>query len=379
MASTFLEPGGDADFSTTFWTIESGAPVVATDFVHGSHIKSYKYPTGATAPTLGARGVAVEAGGRFSSWIYLNALPTATNTIMSLCQATFGTDIVKLKLTSAGVLTMTNGSNTSLGTGATLSTGQWYRICYTYTITSTTVNHFITYVNGASSINVSNTTLGAVTANEFYIGNAGGDTTLDMRSSDHYIDNATSLTDTGNIWVTAKRPFSNGTTTGFSTSGTPSGYGSGHAPYVNYRPLQTATANVNVVGAGSAVTEEYNIESISQGDINITGATIVDYMGWLYTKALIAETGSIIVNGVSSNISITTTASLFTKIAGSTTYPAGTGSDLGEITSTTVTTVTLYDAGIIVAYIPSISSTGEASWLSSSVSQPFIDPGLEIG
>ena len=89
MASTFLEPGGDADFSTTFWTIESGAPVVATDFVHGSHIKSYKYPTGATAPTLGARGVAVEAGGRFSSWIYLNALPTATNTIMSLCQATF--------------------------------------------------------------------------------------------------------------------------------------------------------------------------------------------------------------------------------------------------------------------------------------------------
>ena len=49
MAVTFLEPGGDADFlvGTTngFWNGAGGTvPTVGTDFVHGSHKKSIKYP-----------------------------------------------------------------------------------------------------------------------------------------------------------------------------------------------------------------------------------------------------------------------------------------------------------------------------------------------
>lgn len=356
MATIFLEPGGDSTFDTNMWTVESGTPAIATDFVHGSHIKSIQYPTGAAAPTLGARAVATDAGGRFSFWIYLNALPNATSTIMGLCQANFGTDIVRFRLTSTGILQLTNGSNTQIGSnGSTLSTGQWYRITFTWKITSTTVNQFATFLNGSSDITVANTTLGAVTSSELYIGNASGNTTLDMRSSDHYIDNSNALTDPGNIWVTAKRPVSNGTSVGFTTqigSGG-SGYGSGHTPQENERPENDADG-WSVIGAGSAITEEYNIEGQSVGDINISGSTIVDYVGWVRSKALASETAQIIVNGVSSNIALTSTTAYFTKVAGSSTYPTGTGSDIGEISSTTVTTVSLYEAGIIVAYIPAV-------------------------
>lgn len=365
--TTFLESGGDATFTTAssqFWTIESGTPVVATDFVHGGHIKSIQYPASATAPILGARGAATDAGGRFSYWIYLNTLPSSTGTIQSLCQASFGTDIAKLRLTSGGILQLTNGSNTQIGSnGATLSTGQWYRICYTWKITSTTVNQFAIFVfdstgtNQIGSISVTNTTLGAVTSNELYIGNASGNTSLDMRSSDHYIDNDNSLVDPGNIWVTAKRPVSNGTTNGFNTqigSGG-SGYGTGHSPQVNERP-NSDTDGWSIVGAGSAVSEEYNIEGASVGDIDISAATIVDYIGWIRSKALVSETGQIILNGVSSNVALTSAITMFTKAAGSSTYPAGAGSDIGEITSTTSTTVSLYECGIMVAYIPGTSS-----------------------
>ncbi|WP_323162301.1 hypothetical protein, partial [Pseudomonas fluorescens] len=80
------------------------------------------------------------------------------------------------------------------------------------------------------------------------------------------VDDSSALTDPGNIWVAAKRPNANGTTNGFTTqigSGG-SGYGSGHSPQVNERALST-TNGWSMVGAGAAVTEEYNIESKSTG------------------------------------------------------------------------------------------------------------------
>ena len=49
---------------------------------------------------------------------------------------------------------------------------------------------------------------------------------------------------------------------------------------------------------------------------------------------------------------------MFTNAAGSTTYPAGSGSDIGEITTTALTTVSLYECGIVIAYIPAAVATG---------------------
>lgn len=353
MATIFAEPGGDADFlvatTTGFWSSTTGTPAVATDFVHGNHIKSIKPAVGSQS-FMTKGGVLTDAGTRISFYLYLNALPSLTAFLFNLNQSG-GAVVTSLNLTTGGVLQLEGIS------GATLVTGKWYRISLAYTITSTTVNRFELFVDGVSSVSITNATLanGITTTDTIQIGNcrSNAGNTVDIRLSDHYIDNSNSLKDTGNIWVTAKRPFANGTTNGFTTqigSGG-SGYGSGHSPQVNERPLSN-TNGWSIIGAGSAVTEEYNIENKSTGDIDISQAVIIDYIGWVDAKSIISETGSIIVNGVSTNISLTNTETLFTKVAGSTTYPAGTGTDIGIICSTTVTTVSLFETGVLVIFIP---------------------------
>ena len=109
-----------------------------------------------------------------------------------------------------------------------------------------------------------------------------------------------------------------------------------------------------MIGAGSAVTEEYNIESTTTGDISINSANslIVDYMGWVSASSLVGETAQLILNGVNKAISLTSTNTVFTSYANSHTYPAGTGADIGIITDTSLTTVSLYECGVIVAFKP---------------------------
>lgn len=359
MATIFLEPGGDADFNNLLWPgLENTgtAVAVATDFVHGGHVKSLKYAHNGTS-SVTATTFFADAGGRISHWFYWNTLPAATCTIFVVTKTGLGATVFRVRMTSAGIVQLWETSNQIGSNGATLATGGWHRISVAYTITSTTVNSFKVYVDGTLSITATNVTITNTGSSDYVLGNASGDGTMDMRSSDHYIDNSSSLTDTGTIWVTAKRPFANGTTNGFTTqigSGG-SGYGSGHAPQVNERPLST-TNGWSMVGAGSAITEEYTIEGASVGDIDISAATLVDFMGWVDVKALAAETGKIIIAGASSNISVTTAAKVFTAIAGSTSYPSG-GTDIGVITSTTLTTFSLYEGGVVFAYIPTTNFT----------------------
>ena len=367
MATTFLEPGGDSDFlvGTTngFWKSISGSPVVATDFVHGGHKQSIKYPVNAASfvATGGLTSTNTDAGARISFYIYLNALPNAAATILATHTATNLTDVdvVTVRLTSGGVVQLWNQETAQIGTnGSTLSTGVWYRLSLAYTITSTTVNRFEFFKNGVSDISVTNATLTTIVTKHTRIGNKNGNLILDFRTSDHYVDDSSSLTDTGNIWVTAKRPIANGTTNGFTTQigSSGSGVGTGHSPQVNERPLST-TNGWSMIGAGSAITEEYNVESAATGDISLTGATIVDWLGWASMSSLVGETVQMVVGGANFAQAITSTNTLYTKIKGSATYPAGTGTDIGITTDTSLTTVSLYEAGILVAYIPSAHTT----------------------
>lgn len=371
MATTFLEPGGDADFlvGTTngFWRVVNNAPAIATDFVHGSHLKSIKYRPNIADTVATSVGSAPAAGGRISIYMYFVALPSATATLVSNISG--ASNSFNIRMTSGGVLQLWNATSAQIGTnGATLSTGIWYRISLAYTLTSTTINRFELFVDAVSSISVTNATLGTISADNFSFGNRSGNSTLDMRTSDHYMDNSAALTDPGNIWVTAKRPNANGTTNGFTTqigSGG-SGYGTGHSPQVNERALST-TNGWSVIGAGSAVTEEYNVEGKAVGDIDISTATIVDWLGWVSIKALVSETINIILDGVNFSQAITSTITMFTKVKGSTTYPTGTGVDIGVQTDTSLTTVSLYECGVLIAYIPSIAPPATTPNITSDI------------
>lgn len=353
-ATTFAETA-DADFGIALWGAPfGGAPSAATDFVNGFHSHSTKYRPSNSDDLQTPTGSAAIGGTRFSCYIYLNALPTATAEIIGGATSA-GSSTVGVQITSAGVLQLRQTGGTQIGSnGATLATGTWYRLTLCNSFTSTTINNSVLFVNGVSSISVKNATI-TNTANSFVIiGNVSSDATLDMRSSDHYLDTFSSMIDVASdVWVTAKRPLSNGTTNGFTTqigSGG-SGYGTGHAPQVNERPLST-TNGWSMVGAGSAVTEEYTIEGISVGDVDLSSATLLGYMGWIYASALASEDANIIVGGTSySGVGLTSTNAVFTKGVNSTSYPSG-NTDIGMITTTALTTVRLYEAGIVVAYTP---------------------------
>jgi len=374
MAVIFLEPGTDATQDFTFYggTNPTGSSTITSDNTQSQDgprsIKSLATPAGSQANIFTPNNVISDAGALMSGWFRFSTVAPATITLfMSASQATNGSLILGVGLNSNGTLHFSGRGTTQKDGSTVLSANTWYRISIGYIITSVSNWSATLYINGASEATTSNADGNLLLASTSCVGlgvnlsSQGGfasPAAMTIWVDSIYIDNRTDKTDCGNVHVTAKRSFSNGTTNGYTTqigSGG-SGYGTGHAPQVNERPLST-TNGWSMIGAGSAITEEYNIEGVSVGDVDITGATIVDYMGWLYSKSALSETGKIIVNNVSTNISLTSTNTMFTKAAGSSTYPAGTGKDIGEITSTTVTTVSLYEAGVIVAYIPAVGGS----------------------
>jgi hypothetical protein len=335
-----------------------GTPACVNDHVRDYHTVSYRFRPGQPDNLQDPSGTIADSGGRFSKYIYLAALPTATASFIYLYNSSVGAR-VSLRLTTAGVLQLWSGSATSqLGSnGPTLATGQWYRISGAFTITNSTTNRFEIFVDAVSAISVTNATIPGTGVNQIRCGNLGTDATLDFRMDDSYAETNSSLTDPGNVQVTAKRVFANGTlnqlTTRIGAGG--SGYGTGHAPQMNERAANQ-TNGWSLTGSGSAVTEEFNLEGLTAGDKDLTGVTIVAVMGYVVAKAGSAQTCQIIVDGTTTNISVTTGFKTFVQMSASATYPAGTGSDIGLVTSTGSVLFSLTECGVVVAFMPAVAA-----------------------
>lgn len=369
MAIIFSDPGGDATFNLANTSsggfYSSVGLVITTDIVHGDHIKSIRMAPSNTNVLRTPNNVISDSGSRTSTYLYIKTLGSGIVKFFSWSTNNGSAEVFKLKITTGGILQLFNGSNVQIGSnGATLSTGQWYRISVAYTIASTTVNRIELFVhdsNGSSltGISVTNATLAGTGTSTFSIGNDNSlDNLQDFRFSDIYIDDSSSLTDIArDVWITAKRPFSNGTlnewTTQIGSGG--SGYGSGHSSQVNERPV--STTNGWSFQDTILRTEEYTIEGASVGDINITGSQIIDFMGWVNAKVASNSTGNIILAGIATNINVTTSYNMFTKAAGSTIYPIG-GTDIGMNTNTVNQLFSLADCGIMIAYIPGSAISG---------------------
>lgn len=356
LATTFLESGGDATQDLTFYATNSGTVTAATDQSHtGSYSIKCNSGAGAVTALVSTKtGILADSGSQISFYFRFDVLPSANETF---CFINDSSNIVVLKtrLGPSGVIVNSpQGATAATGTKI-LAVNTWYRICISYYITNTTTYQCKVYVNGVLDSTTNAGTLIRTGTNRLMLqieGTAGA-------NKNHWFDDIYCATggadssaqpDTGDIRVTAKRPNANGTTNGFTTqigSGG-SGYGSGHSPQVNEQPLST-TNGWSMIGAGSAITEEYTIEGLTVGNVDLTGYSILDFMGWVYAKSLSSETGSIVVAGATSSISLTSTNTLFIKAAGSTVYPAG-GTDIGIVTDTTLTTVSLYECGILVAF-----------------------------
>lgn len=361
----FIEAGSAHAQNFDFWTSsgsDTGGSITSDAQAIFGSVRSIKAAGGATpgGATINKTGILGDAGRRvifgfrFSGTIAIGGGATLAADFFNAETGSLG--VFRLGMNNSGTLILYGADGTTQygSNGPNLSANTDYEICVVYTITDTTHNTFTVYVNGVSQITATNVTLVRTGTDQIIFGVFAHNTlgaNVTVFSAHWYVDDGTSGYP-GAIRVTAKLPIANGTTNGFTTQigAGGSGVGAGHSPQVNERPNSDSNG-WSIVTVASAITEEYNIQSVSAGDVDITGATIVDYAGWLRSKALTSETAQIIVNNVNNNISLTSSIAFFSQIAGSSTYPAGTGTDIGEISAAIATTISLYECGIVVAYI----------------------------
>lgn len=177
------------------------------------------------------------------------------------------------------------------------------------------------------------------------------------RFQDFYIDAGADLSNpaaTGPIYVTAKRPIGNGALNQYTTHGTPTGIGSGHAAWVSERPW----SDVNYLDQTSSTTkhEDFAIEGIADGDDDLTGATILAHQVW--QMARVSGNGSKPTMSQFDNGSAfvfqapTAFGWLTTQLADGAVYPS-TAPIVGQRSSKGTGKVpALAAAGVVVAYRP---------------------------
>lgn len=267
------------------------------------------------------------------------------------------------------------GSGSTAGS-VTLAASQWYHFEAAASITSTSVNTLKLYVNGTLDATATNITLlGGITGfnwNLFRLATASDDYYLD----DVVIDDASTGT-MGAVVCTNKRPNANGTlnewTTQIGAGG--SGYGSGHSPQVNEQPLST-TNGWSFQNAALKV-EEYTIEGESTGDVNTTGVTYVDFVGWAYAKVGSASSGRIILAGTATAKALTTSYALISVAAGSTTYPSGANA-IGMDNNTVNQLFSMAECGVICIYTPASGVSISAALMTASCAMPVSVPKVSV-
>jgi Concanavalin A-like lectin/glucanases superfamily len=400
---TFAEAGTDAtqDFSLfaggyfspangSDGTLTSATDQVAT----GPRAIKFTGPSAnAQASAYSPDGACAAAGTRISCRLRFSAVSLSARTsVLQVARSVADGQnfVLGIGFQTGNVLSIlgrTNGGTGFQKDGTTaLSAGTWYRVALAFVLTSTTDFTIKLYLNGVleATCTQADGTLKFTAASQIVVGTeinselgipATPITTWWM--DDIYADNGTDLADPGttnadSLRVTHKRPNANGTTNGFTTQigAGGSGYGSGHSPQVNEQAL-SQTNGWSMIGAGSAVVEEYTIENAATGDVDITGKTIDAVMGWVFAKSLAPETGKIVVDGTQSNIALTSTATGFSQASATpTTYPSG-GAAIGIVSATDLTTVSLYECGIHIVYSPTTGRTTK-----NTRAQPL---GMDIG
>lgn len=361
MAVKFLEAGTDATQSIGFWSFGGNSADLTSSNTQahtGSRSLRIASRNAGNAYILKA-GVLADAGRRISFYVNFDTLPNAD---ISLCLpeiaqsglgACFG-----LTLKSTGALAIYDKNLAIQATGSTiLSVNTWYRISLTYKITSAAVNTITVHLNGIAEITATNITV-LTSSDTVIFGYAETAPNASNRFAyfdDFYIDDGTSG-DPGDVRVTAKRPNANGSLNEFTTQigAGGSGYGSGHSPQVNEQP--SSTTNGWSISTTTKKTEEYSIEGLAVGDVDLTGKTILGLMGWI--AASVDSTANspvhnIIVKGTATAKTMTTSAAIYTQISSSTTYPTG-NTDIGMDAQYTTTPhlTRLFDCGIQVAFVP---------------------------
>lgn len=356
--------------TTAWYTTVSGATTVDTGVTESGNATLKLDTSSPAANSIATRtAVMADAGRRVTRYFRISALPAAgTFAHLIQVQTSGGTTVMSVALDSNGNLVLRVGAGSAGAAGATtLSVNTWYRVSLSYIVSTTTSWSAKVYLGQAGdspaysgALEMSRTNADATlsaTASErvlcSLLSTIGANVTMNVTHT--VIDDSTdaALPDIGNDKITAKLPTTT-TTNNFDTT-----VGTGA---VNERPVSTTNGRSHA--ATTDVDQDYEIQAASVGDADLTGATIVGYVGWIWAE-LSSLTGTplskIIVNGArigtSWDPSAANTAQLFTTVATSSTYPANAnGKNIGSSSSTIAADTKLWDCGVIVVYTPATAA-----------------------
>ena len=341
----FLEAGTAATYGIEFWDSTTGSVTSDSGVVHTGP-RSLKLSGGVATATRRAWAFPTVAG-RVSFYYQLAAVPTDNNNNVIDLQSFFTTPEFSLSIRDTGILrAYTNNMGTQLGSdGPTLATGQWYLIVIAFTITSTTVNEWRVWVDGTLAITGANATLSRDDIEDIRL----LERTHTAYYSDIYADDSSSLTDPGDIRVTAKLPASVNTGNFDTTGGTGA---------VNERAL--SETNYMQHAATTDVQQNYTLQTAAVGDVDIsTGVTLVGRSAWIWAKGAAGGAGTpkIMDNGSESAVVLTSAAKLFTVLTTSASYPSN-AAGIGMRSTNDADDTLLYECGTLIAYTPAAGAAG---------------------
>jgi hypothetical protein len=348
----FMESGTDATKDFKFWSFAptGGSSDCATAETGPCSIQVNSGAGQAVSVAI-ACGVLADAGRRISFYYKFDNFGTIDALFAKLYTAGPGNNLINFGVQQSSKKLYIQ-STANLGS-TVLSTGTWYRITISYTVTDTTHNQWRLYLNGNSTpeVSLSNYTLSQTGTDclELGDGTSNAGTNIIQHIDDVYIDDGNTLDDPGDIHVTAKLPNADNTHQFVTNIGNNPGAGS-YYTNVNERPVNVANGWRT---SSASQSENYTIESASQGDVDISTATLIADSAWVYASSGSSCTGNITNNGTSTaSISLTTSNTMFTNIVSNASYPSNSAA-VGIKSCPSATQVNLYETSMLIAYTPS--------------------------
>jgi hypothetical protein len=291
MASVFFEPGTDATGDFSFWSSTTGT-VTSDTTTKYTGPRSIKVDSGAgnAAAYVQKNDILADAGRRITFRLYLESIPTTTFRCLNLVNSG-ASPCGGISIDTAGLVRVIAGG-TGVSTGVTLSTGQWYRLAFSYTITSPTEAQAKLAINGGAQA-----TSNSVTHNTGSVHLRLGLTQVPGANivgyvDDVYVDDGSDNTALGDIQVTAKAPASENTNN-FDTA---VGNARGASDYNNVNEVALSETNGWQHAGVTDVQENYGLQTASDtsnGSADLTTATLIARTAWLWGKRSATPTISV--------------------------------------------------------------------------------------
>lgn len=342
----FAEAGGASTEGLELYKAIGGTPTIDTSIKPPTAYSSIKCDIGqwVRATCLGS--------GKISIYFFAESLPTTNQTFLLPEDDSGSPDpVIDIRIGPDGLVYWhpVDASPEIPGTHP-ISIG-WNRVsvCFNHHGTINNLDAKV-YVNGALDISIAGQGTNDILIGQFRL--LGPNTDGGPFYFAHVVvEDGADLIDPGNRLCTAK--FS--TTVNEDEFDTTGGSGA-----VNERPIDDA--NYREQAGSSVARQNYNLQSVSEGDVDITGADIVGFMGWLRGKKsspLGGGTAKITLDGADFNIALTTSASVLTKPVTQSSYPSSPAA-IGMVSTGSTTDTTLYECGIVIVYTPPFIPTKEA-------------------